>query len=281
MPDKRPLDPIFTLDLFPELRAALIALLESLTDEAWERPTTCCPGWSVKDMAAHLLGDHIGILSGQRDRYAPPTNLDLSDWATLIQFINERNDVWVRAMRRLSPRVLVELLAETGIAVDDFFGTLDPFIPWVVVSWAGSDRAPAWMGIAREYTEYWMHQQHIRDSVGQPGLKEPRFFAPVLEAFMRALPRTFRNTSADEGTHIRVVISGAAGNAWSLVREGTRWALYRSADAPVTSQVTLDAETAWRLFTKGMDAATAAQSTQIEGDRELGGVVLHTVSILA
>lgn len=277
----QPLDPIITLDLFPALRAALLALLESLTDEEWQRPTRCCPGWSVKDMAAHLLGDHLGILSGQRDRYSPPANLDLSDWDTLIHFINERNDVWVRAMRRLSPRLLIELLAETGPAVDDFFQTLDPFVPWVVVSWAGSDPAPGWLGITREYTEYWMHQQHIRDTVGQPGMKDLRFFAPVLEAFVRALPRTFQDTGAPEGTHIRVVISGEAGSAWSLVREGTRWSLYRSAATPVTSQVTLDAETAWRLFTKGIAADTAAQFIQIEGDAELGRVVLNMVSILA
>lgn len=277
----QPLDPIITIDLFPELNAALLALLDSLSDAEWERPTRCCPGWSVKDIAAHLLGDDLGIVSRQRDGYAPPVNLDLSDWDTLIAFINERNDVWVRAMRRLSPRILRELLAETGTALYDFLRSLDPFKPWTVVSWAGSDPAPAWMGIAREYTEFWMHQQHIRDSVDRPGLKEPRFFAPVLEAFMRALPRTFRDTPAGEGTHIRIIISGAAGNGWSLVREADRWTLYRSADVPITAQITLDAETAWRLFTKGLDAETAASSAVIEGDETLGQVVFNTVSILA
>lgn len=270
-----------TFDLFPELRAALLTLLASLTDETWERPTRCCPGWSVKDMAAHLLGDDLGILSRLRDGYAPPVHLDLSDWDTLITFINERNDVWVRAMRRLSPHLLCELLAATGAALYDFLRSLDPYKPWTVVSWAGSDPAPAWMGVAREYTEYWMHQQHIRDTVGQPGLTEPRFVAPVLEAFMRALPRTFRDTPADERSHVRVVITGEAGNIWSLLREESRWLLYRSADAPVTAQVTLDADTAWRLFTKGIDAAAAAPVVLIEGDAALGQIVLNTVSILA
>lgn len=277
----QPLEPIITIDLFPELRAALLALLDSLTDAEWEYPTRCCPGWSVKDMAAHLLGDDLGILSRLRDGYAPPVNLDLSDWDTLIAFINERNDVWVRATRRLSPRILRELLAETGAVLYDFLRALDPFVPWTVVSWAGSDPAPAWMGIAREYTEYWMHQQHIRDSVDRPGLKEPRFFAPVLETFMRALPRTFRDTTATDGTHVRVIISGAAGNQWSLVCEGDHWTLYRSAELPVTSQVSLDAETAWRLFTKGLDADTARQAAAINGDETLARVFFNTVSILA
>ena len=277
----QPLEPILTIDLFPELRAALLTLLDSLTDAEWERPTLCCPGWSVKDVAAHLLGDDLGILSRLRDGYAPPVNLDLSNWDTLITFINERNDIWVRATRRLSPHILRGLLAETGTALFEFLRVLDPFVPWTVVSWAGSDPAPAWMGIAREYTEYWMHQQHIRDSVDRPGLKEPRFFAPVLETFMRALPRTFRDTAAAEGTHIRMVISGAAGNQWSLVREGDHWLLYRSVDLPITARVTLDPETAWRLFTKGVDADTARRSAAIEGDEPLAQVIFNTVSILA
>lgn len=277
----QPLEPIITIDRFPELRAALLTLLDALTPDDWERQTVCCAGWSVKDMAAHLLGDDLGILSRLRDGYAPPVQLDLSDWNTLIAFINERNDVWVRALRRLSPLILRELLAASGPALYDFLRSLDPFKPWTVVSWAGSDPAPAWMGIAREYTEYWMHQQHIRDTVGQPGLTDAYFFAPVLETFMRALPRTFEAAPADEGAHVRVIISGDAGNHWSLIREAARWSLYRSADTPVTAQVTLDGDTAWRLFTKGLDVAAAARLAVIEGDPALGRVVLNTVAILA
>ncbi len=35
--------------------ARLIALLESLTEDEWRRPTECSP-WTVRDMASHLLG---------------------------------------------------------------------------------------------------------------------------------------------------------------------------------------------------------------------------------
>ena len=41
--------------LVPRLRSELAALLTSLTDGDWAQPTSC-PGWSVHNVAAHLLG---------------------------------------------------------------------------------------------------------------------------------------------------------------------------------------------------------------------------------
>jgi uncharacterized protein (TIGR03083 family) len=51
-----------TVHLFPEERARLLQLLHGLTEE-WRAPTACA-GWSVKNVAAHLLGDDLGRLSG-------------------------------------------------------------------------------------------------------------------------------------------------------------------------------------------------------------------------
>ncbi len=66
-----PLPPIETLPLYPGERAALLELLGDLSPADWEAPTVC-PGWSVKDVALHLLGDDIGRLSWGRDGYVNP-----------------------------------------------------------------------------------------------------------------------------------------------------------------------------------------------------------------
>lgn len=63
-----PKPPVAVLEVFPEERRALLTLLRSLDGAAWETPSAC-PGWSVKDLAAHLLADDLGNLSGGRDRY--------------------------------------------------------------------------------------------------------------------------------------------------------------------------------------------------------------------
>src|SRR5207244_4237547 len=83
--------------------AAVIALLAALDDAQWETPTALA-GWSVKDIAAHIVGDDFGMISRQRDRYLA-SHFD-GGCDELVEFINRQNDVWVRAMRRCSPRLL-------------------------------------------------------------------------------------------------------------------------------------------------------------------------------
>jgi hypothetical protein len=158
---------------------------------------------------------------------------------------------------------------------------LDPYVLAGPVTWAGPDPAPVWLDLAREYTERWHHQQHIRDAVGKPGLGEPRFLAPVLQAFVRALPQTFRHVDAADGTLVAFTISGQAGGHWFLLKEQDRWGLYVDVPGKPEAQVIMDEDTAWRVFTKGLDRTEAQARTTLLGDRSLGRKVLDTVSILA
>jgi uncharacterized protein (TIGR03083 family) len=63
--------PIDVRSPFAPLRAALVELLRGLGRPDWARPTAC-PGWSVHDIAAHILGDHVGRLSRHRDGFRSP-----------------------------------------------------------------------------------------------------------------------------------------------------------------------------------------------------------------
>ena len=279
----RELAPVLTVDLFPEERAALVELLSSLSNEDWGTPTVC-PGWSAKDIAAHLLGDDAGRLSRGRDAFSAAafTSFDRDTFeAELLAFINRQNEAWVEAARRLSPRLLIYLLRWSGEETPRYFESLDLYALGEPVSWAGPEPAPVWLDVAREYTERWLHQQQIRDAVGKPGLKERRLFAPVLDTFVRALPHTFRDVVAPAGTHVRLTITGDAGGEWSLVRGEGGWRLYAEADGQPQAIIALDQETAWRLFTKGISRDEALATATISGERALGLKVLDTVSIIA
>ena len=259
-------------------------LLRELDEQAWHTPTVCA-GWSVKDIAQHLLADDLGILSRKRDSFdylsiaKTPYNLD--SWDELVAFINEMNAIWVQATRRLSGQVLCTLLEFSGEELHRYFSTLDPYTMGDPVSWAGPAPAPVWLDIAREYTERWLHQQQIRDAVGKPGLKEREFFAPVLETFIRALPHTYRDVHVSDGTSIRLIITGEAGGEWILLRDKGQWKLGKATAPEAHASVTLDQETAWRLFTKGMSKEEALLYANISGDYALGVIVLNTVSIIA
>ena len=269
---------VITAPLFPEILAELLSLLKSLSADDWQKPTTCS-NWSVKDVTMHLLGGEIGNLSRRRD--GTVSKAVINSRSELITYINNWNQEWVSVSERMSTGVLIDLLEFVGPQMCAYFQTLDPFAMGGAVSWAGPEPAPVWLDVAREYTERWHHQQHIRDAVDRPGLKEPLYFAPVLQAFLRALPRAYSETPAADGTCVSLTISGPAGGRWSILRREGSWVLYSGAPAAPQAEALLDQETAWRLFTRGIDPSLARAQLTLRGDQSLAERVLEMVSIIA
>lgn len=277
-PPMEPPKPILVAHLFPELLEQLLALLRQLDDADWRQPTAC-GGWSVHDVALHLMGVEIGNLSARRDHHTSGAFID--DWDALVDFINRWNQEWVRVARRISPPLLIELLELTGGQMSAYFQSLDPYAIGGPVSWAGPEPAPVWLDVAREYTERWHHQQHIRDAVGRPGLKEPRYLAPVLAAFARGLPRAYRTTDAPQGTSVTLTVTGPAGGQWSVRREQEEWTLHRSAPRQPDAETVIEQDLAWRLFTRGLSPQQARQRASLTGDESLASKILDVVSIIA
>ena len=276
-------EPIIVADLFPEVLDHLLTLLEGLSESDWQAPTVC-RGWTVKDVALHLLGGDIGVLSRKRDGFSPGPPPESA--RELLELVNNINRAWVTAGRRMSSRVLVDLLKFLGDQLCRHFRELDPFEFGEPVSWAGPEPAPIWLDIAREYTEKWHHQQQIRDAVGASPLYEPRYFAPVLDAFVRALPLTYREVTGKEGDRVRLTISGESGGSWLVVRENDGWNLYvdsKREEAALTpnAEVIIDQDAAWRLFTKGMSVESARARAEVIGDARMALKALETVSVIA
>lgn len=269
--------PVIVATLFPEIHRELIALLKSLSANDWQKPTVCS-NWSVKDVALHLLGDEIGNLSRRRDGNVSEASID--NWNELVTFVNEWNKNWVSTANCISPRLLIDLLEFVGSQMSKYFQELDPFTLGEAVSWLGSEPAPVWLDLAREYTERWHHQQHIRDAVEKPGLKQPKYFSPVFESFIRALPRTYHEIIADENTSVTVTITGQSGGQWSILRKAMKWHLYSGAPTEPDAEVIIDQETAWRLFTRGISQNLAQEQATIS-NKGLGLIVFEMVSIIA
>lgn len=271
--------PVLVADHFPALLQELLDVLGSLGEEEWSLPTAASQ-WSVKDVALHLLGAEIGILSWRRDRFSEPHSA-IHNWEQLVAWINQRNSVWVQAGRRMSPKLLIDLLRITSEQANAFLSTLDPLAPGGEVTWAASGPAPTWLEVAREFTERWHHQQHIRDAVSRPGCVDPYFLAPVLSAFVWALPRTSQNVDAGEGCCVTLSITGAAGGDWTVRREQGSWKLYFGLPERANAKVSVPEEITWRLFTQGITPEQARARATLSGDMNLAGKLLETISIIA
>jgi hypothetical protein len=103
----------------------------------------------------------------------------------------------------------------------------------------------------------------------------------VLDAVVRALPRTYRAIEAEDQTIFALTISGNSGGRWFLVRENQRWNLFVEAPGEPRAEVAIDQDIAWRLFTKGVSKEHAISCARITGDRRLSLPLFDTLSVIA
>lgn len=173
-----------------------MGLLRSLPDEHWQLPTVAGE-WRVRDVVAHLVGGDLGRLSACRDSYTQPSGRPIESYDDVLALINEQNALWVRACRRFSSRVLLELIEESGARAAALMVALPPHERAIwAVSWAGESESEQWLDTGREYTERWHHQMQIRDAVAAPPmLLEARWCRPLLELSVRAAEELRRRDS--------------------------------------------------------------------------------------
>lgn len=273
--------PIHTIFLFPALDRKLIELLRSLSPEEWNRPTRA-KLWTVKDIASHLLDGNYRTLSMSRDGYFGEKAEGIGSYQDLVTYLNQLNADWVKATKRLSPQLLIELLETSGQHFYAHLKKLEPFAQAIFsVGWAGEETSPNWFHIAREYTEKWHHQQQIREAVQQPGIMNRDLYHPVLQTFMQAMPYTYRHVEAPTETLIKVTIAGEAGGSWGLKRLESCWEIVPAQNIANHAAITIHQDAAWKLFTKGLTEEEAAEALTIEGDRLLGEPMLSILAVMA
>jgi Mycothiol maleylpyruvate isomerase N-terminal domain len=273
---------IDTIDLFPKLDLELIALLRGLSDQDWEKQTLA-PLWKVKDIAAHLLDGNIRTISMLRDNYFGGNSGNIDSYRELVSFLNGLNSDWVKAMKRMSPQLVISFLEITGKAYNESLRGLDPHGKAVFsVAWAGEDISENWFHIAREYTEKWHHQQQIRYAVGKTEpLYEPEFYYPYLDTSMRALPHHYRDTVAGENDCIEFTVTGEGGGTWHLVRENDQWNLKYECEYEPVCTVVIGGDIAWRIFTKGISKSEAEHGIEITGKHQLGRQIFYLLAVMA
>ena len=266
--------PIDARPLFGAELASLLDLLRGLRSDEWSRAAV--PGWTVHDLAAHILGDYHGRLGWSTEGH----QRTMAAGETLEAFIHRVNQEWIDLHAAHSPAELIEALELAGTQVArQFEGTvLDA--TGLGVSWAGADPAPKWLDVAREFTEYWTHRQQIRHATGQDTDPEPNALATVLDTFMRALPHTLRHTPAPAGTQLQVIIDEPAVGTWTVTATADRWSLAETPSGRLAASVRLDSETAWRLCTRGIDPGTALARARISGEHQIAEAACQIVSIV-
>jgi uncharacterized protein (TIGR03083 family) len=273
----RPLPKVLVTDELEEVTLGLGDLLASLAPSDWTKPTVH-PDRDVHDLVAHLLDGSLRRLSAQRDAWVGERG-DIRSYEDLVAFVQRLNRDFMKAARRLSPEILRKLVADADADLITLFRKLDPDAPaHFGVAWAGDDVSPNWFDVAREYTEKWHHQAQIRDAGGRPAFGGRRHLHPVIATFVRGMPHAYRDVEAAEDTSVQVSVTGDAGGIWCLTRRDGTWQLEAKLRGDAAAEVVLDADAAWRLWTKDTRARAKAE---VFGDRALAEPLLGMCCILA
>ncbi len=180
----------------------------------------------------------------------------------LVARLARRNQQWIDACAPLSGRVLRDLLFATGAEVDRCAASADLDARAEGVAWAAVAQAPAWLCLAREYTERWVHQQQLRDALERPGLIDDPHLGAVLDTFKWAIPVALANTTG----FLRIDITGEVERIWFADRSGFH------ADADPDATVTIAADVFWRQCT--------APRPLTDGDGSLVGAFRMTRAII-
>jgi uncharacterized protein (TIGR03083 family) len=221
-------------------RDDLLALLDGLADDEWTAPTDA-GHWRVKDVGLHLLDDDLGWLSRGRDGDTSGLLPTEGDYREFVRSLDAKNERWVAGAMGLSRRVVVDLLRWSAGEVNDYYASIDLEGPSGVI-WASSATVPRWFDLCRDLTERWVHQQHIRDAVGQPG-EHHRFLPEVLCTFVWAFPHQY---DAEAPTDTAVQIGLGTGGTWHLVRSSRAWVLARGPAPKPAATLDLHETIAWR-----------------------------------
>ena len=263
-------------EFFATERTALLTLLGGLESADWQRDTPC-PGWSVLGLACHLIGDDMGILARSRDGYfgtAPPPGLVGDGFA---RWLDDLQAQWVQATRRISPRLVVDLLGWTGPQVVAHYQAQDPTARTAAVSWAGEGVVPVWLDQARELTEFWIHRQQLVEAVGADPALDPETTGAVLDALRWAYPYRLGAVGAP-GDTVAIEVRGPVQRTWTLRRGQTEWE-FGAAGERETGRLVLETDKAWRLLTNNLDPA-AQRGLSCTGDAEVVRILRSTRAII-
>jgi hypothetical protein len=140
----------------------------------------------------------------------------------------------------------------------------------------GSDPAPVWLDVAREYMERYVHQQQIRRATWHPPLGAA-FTGPVLMTAAHALPRALAEVTRPAGTVVTFTAEGQAGGTWYVVRAADAWALDPDRpDRPPACLARTTVDDALKLYIR--DPSAAALTWQ--GDAEIAAALAGVKAIL-
>jgi uncharacterized protein (TIGR03083 family) len=241
-------------------------LAADLTAEQWQLPTEC-PGWSVHDNVAHMIGTER-LLLGEQPTASP------GEAPHVRNDIGKANEAWIATYRDWEGPALRD---ELGAVTDR---RLDALRSLSADDWDREGFTPEGPGPYRQFMEIrvfdcWYHDQDMREALDRPGFLD----GPVADLSIGRIPGKAlgyvvgKKAAAAPGTTVVFTVEGATPivASVSVPPEGRAVVTSGALDAPTVS-ITTDRRTFTRLAGgrwSGEHARTHGV-VRVDGDADLG-----------
>ena len=261
--------------LMTETWDSVAVLMASLPDEDWLLPTDC-PGWTVKDCFAHLIGIERRLLGHS----VPNITLSNEDLTHTKNELGIENQVDV-VLRRLTPTK--ELIEEYKFLTSERLDLLDQSDSLTRKRKAPDGRTVNERElISIRILDCWVHEQDIRRAIGKPGNLSGPSAIHVFGRFNRTLPFILgKKVKIKDGRTVKFVIHGDYAETISIGSHAGRARKLHNLDNPSVG-LRMNCETYLLLCCGRISPQRAVGSDKVEvtGDTDLGLSVLNHMSFI-
>ena len=249
----------------------LAAVGEGLSPDDWRRPTEC-PGWTVQDQFAHMIGTESALAGRPAPAPVPAPHAKGP--------MGELNEGWVASWRpRTGPEVLAAFREVTGARL----AALRAMTP---SEWEAPTATPVGPGTYALFMEIrvfdcWIHEQDVRRAVGRPGHLSGPAAALAMDRLAGSLGFVVgKRVGAADGVSVVAALEPPLGRILAVAVAGGRASPVDPPSDP-TVRIRTDGET-WACLCAGRWTAAAMVEggrVAFDGDQALGRAVLEQLTI--
>lgn len=243
-------------------------LVGGLRPDDWDRPTGC-PGWSVRDILAHVAGVEAILSGGAEPEHDLPVDLP-----------HVKNDVG-RYME-------VHVDARRGVATDDLAAELREVLARrreqvAAVADLGEElpsvmgaTAPAAPMLTIRVFDLWMHEQDLRRALDRPGHRAGPAVDVCLRRIGKGLASQLPERVGDDAGVVVIEVHGETPHTLTVDLRAGAVREHPPAGADVTVRLDLDA---FASLVGGRDDAPSPEELDFDGDPELGRRVAGAMAV--
>jgi uncharacterized protein (TIGR03083 family) len=265
------------VDALADVWGSMTRLGAELDEPQWKLPTDC-PGWSVQDNLAHILGIESIILG------RPEPAVSLPDLPHVKNDLGYSNEIWVESFRSLSGADVLERFRELAALRLDMLRSFTES-DWSAPSWTPVGQATVRDLIPFRVLDSWIHELDMRRAVGRPANMESpsaRLAIDRLRGILGVIVGS--RLRPPDGTRVAFVVEGPGGFVEAYAMQDAHAVALDPVPEPVAGTVDaavhMDADTFVRLVGGRGEIDLVAPLVRLEGDASLGHRVLEHMKVL-